>query len=134
MDLKNSYFRFNSVLKREEDIKFEALEIFPTLNEISFQSRVFPQYADCVKSCKGMMEDMAKGINLGIELPKYKVGAEVNPVHTGNQTLSKDWGDSEVARFWIYDKAMEGNGKSINAVCKASIFAIPKEVSSQSVN
>jgi hypothetical protein len=134
MDLKNSYFRFNSVLKREEEIKFEALEIFPGLNEISFQSRVFPQYSDCVKSCKGMMEDMAKGINLGVEAPKYKVGAEVNPVHTGNQTLSKDWGDSEVARFWIYDKAMEGNGKSINAVCKASIFAIPKEVSSQSVN
>lgn len=134
MNLKESYFRFNSILKREEQITFEALEIFPGLNEISFQSRVFPQYSDCVKSCKGLMEDLAKGINLGAESPKYKVGAEVNPEHTGNQTLSKDWGAEEVARFWVYDKAMEGNGKSINAICKASIFAIPKEISSHTVN
>jgi hypothetical protein len=134
MNLKESSFRYSSVLKIEQDIQLEAFELFPALHEISFQSRVFTQYAECVKSCKGLMEDMTKGINISLEAPKFKVGAEVNPEHTGNQTLSKDWGPDEVARFWVYDKAMEGNGKAINAICKASIFAIPKEVSPHTVN
>lgn len=134
MNLKESSFRYSSVLKIEQDVQLEAFELFPALQEISFQSRVFTQYAECVKSCKGLMEDMTKGINTSLEAPKFKVGAEVNPEHTGNQTLSKDWGHDEVARFWVYDKAMEGNGKAINAICKASIFAIPKEVSSHTVN
>lgn len=134
MNLKESSFRYNSVLKIEQDIEIEALELFPSMNEISFQSRVFLQYAECVKSCKGLMEDMARGVNTAIEGPKFKVGAEVNPEHTGNQTLSKDWAIDEVARFWVYDKAMEGNGKAINAICKASIFAIPKEVPSIVLN
>lgn len=134
MNLKESSFRYNSVLKIEQDIQIDAFELFPALQEISFQSRVFTQYAECVKSCKGLMEDMTKGINISLEAPKFKVGAEVNPEHTGNQTLSKDWGSDEVARFWVYDKAMEGNGKAINAICKASIFAIPKEAASHTVN
>lgn len=126
MNLKESNFRYSSVLKRDQEVKIEALELFPNMNEISFQSRVFQQYAECVKSCKGLMEDMTRGINISLEHPKFKVGAEVNPEHTGNPTLSKEWLDDEVARFWVYDKGQEGNGKSINAICKASIFAIPK--------
>lgn len=134
MNLKESHFRYNSILKREKQFELEALELFPGLNEISFQSRIFEQYAECVKSCKGLMEDLSKGINNSLEAPKFKVGAEVNPEHTGNQTLSKDWGPNEVARFWVYDKAMEGAGTGINAICKASIFALPKEISSIVLN
>lgn len=127
MDLKNSHFRFSTLLKYNKDhgIVFEGLSLFPGLNEISFQSRTFNQYSECVRSCKGMMEDVVKEINLTGET-KFKVGAEVNPAHTGTQTLSRDWGDTEVARFWVYDKAMEGNGGKIDAVCKGSIIAIPK--------
>lgn len=131
MDLKDSHFHYNALLKNEQGIKFEGLDLFPGLNEINFQSRTFQNYAECVKSCKGLMEDMTSRINIGIGESKYKVGAEVNPVHTGTQTLSKNWADSEVARFWVYDKKLDRNGSNIEAVCKGAIFAVPKIVSSQ---
>jgi len=128
MDLKKSNFQYNAVLKREtEDFQSDLLELFPNVSEISFQSRNFVQYGDAVKSCKKLMEDMVKGLNDSAEAKKYKVGAEVNPEHTGTSTLSKDWAENEVARFWVYDKAMEGSGKQIVAVCKSSIYAIPAE-------
>ncbi len=126
MDLKDSHFQYNTVLKNDQGVTFEALSLFPGLNEISFRSRTFSNYSECVKSCKGMMEDMSRDINTSFEEPKFKVGAEVNPIHTGTQTLSKDWGSFEVARFWVYNKAMEGNGAAISAICRGSIFAIPK--------
>jgi hypothetical protein len=126
MDLQESHFRYNAVIKNEQDISFEGLSLFPGLSEISFQSRIFPNYAECVKSCKGLMEDMTRDINSNLQDKKFKVGAEVNPVHSGNPTMSKDWGSAEVARFWVYDKAMEGTG-AIAAVCRGSIFAIPKD-------
>lgn len=134
MDLKDSHFRYSTVLKNDQEISFEALSLFPGLNEVSFQSRTFQNYSECVKSCKGMMEDMTRDINSSLEEPKFKVGAEVNPIHTGTQTLSKDWGNFEVARFWVYNKAMEGNGAAINAICRGSIFAIPKVDSSVQLN
>lgn len=129
MDLQNSHFKYTALLKCDQSIKCEGLELFPGLNEISFNSRMFTTYAECVKSCKGMMTDMSIDINSSIEEQKFKVGAEVNPLVSGTASISREWLDQEVARFWVYDKAMEGNGGKIDAVCKGSIFAIPKIVS-----
>lgn len=134
MDLQNSHFKYNALFKCEQSIKCEGLELFPGLNEISFNSRTFTTYAECVKSCKGMMTDMSIDINSSIHEHKFKVGAEVNPIVSGNTTLSREWLDQEVARFWVYDKAMEGTGGKIDAVCKGSIFAIPKIGNSASIN
>lgn len=134
MNLKDAHFRFNAVVKNEQNVKFEGLELFPGLQEISFQSRIFNNYAECVKSCKGLMEDVSRDMNSSIEDKKFKVGAEVNPKHTGTQTLSKDWDETEVARFWVYDRGMEGNGGAIAAICRGSIFAIQKALSTSSLN
>lgn len=134
MDLTQSHFQYTALLKREQSIKCEGLELFPGMNEISFGSRVFNSYAECVKSCKGMMTDMSIDINTSINEQKFKVGAEVNPEVSGAPTLSREWGDQEVARFWVYDKSMEGTGGKIDAVCKGSIYAIPKLPVSHTVN
>jgi hypothetical protein len=125
MDLKESHFRYNALLKQEQGIKFDGLELFPGLDEISFGSRSFTNYTECVKSCKGMISDIVEDINRLAGEPKFKLGAEVNPVHGNAPSISKNWEEGEVARFWIYDKTMEGTGQ-IGAVCKSSIFAIPK--------
>jgi len=134
MNLKESHFWYSAVLKNEQDINFDALSLFPGLSEISFQSRTFQSYSECVKSCKGMMEDMSKEVNFALQESKFKVGAEVNPVHSGAPTLSKDWSAEEVARFWVYNKTMEGNGLAIGAICRGSIFATSKIVSNLMLN
>lgn len=134
MDLQNSHFAFTAILKQEQDISFEGLQVFPGLSEISFRSRIFSSYAECVKSCKSLLDDVSADVNRHEPNPKYKVGAEVNPIHTGTQTLSKDWGETEVARFWVYDKNMEGNNSKIAAICKGSVMVVPKQENVQYLN
>jgi hypothetical protein len=124
MNLKDSHFKYVATLKNEQGIELEALELFPALQEISFSSREFDAYQDCIKSCKTFMDELAKTINSKTE-NRFKVGAEVNPAHTNTPTLSKDWEVGEISRLWIYDKAMEGTGM-IAAICKSSIVALPK--------
>ena len=125
MELKNSHFKYSTVLKNDTDLKFDALELFPNLSEISFESRSFSSYAECIRSCKGMMEDLSSAINLGAQESKFKVGAEVNPKHSGTASISKDWGEAEIARFWIYEKSMESSPMKI-AVGRSSVQAIEK--------
>lgn len=125
MDLKDSHFKYSATIKNDQNIEISALSLFPKMHEISLQSRTFQTYSEAVKSCKGLMEDLMRDINLGFKEDRFKVAAEVNPKYSGTQTLSKDWDDVEVARFWVYNKAMEGKGQ-ISAVGKSSIVGIPK--------
>jgi hypothetical protein len=126
MNLPTSNFVYSATIKNEQDISFDGLELFPNLNEISFQSRVFQSYGECVRSCKGLLEDITKDINGSTN--KFKVGAEVNPIHSGTPSLSKDWMDGEVSRFWIYQSSMEGSG-GILAIGRGSIVAVERESS-----
>lgn len=123
MNLPTSNFIYTATIKNGQNISFEALELFPGLSEISFQSRVFETYGECVRSCKGLLEDVTRDINGSTD--KFKVGAEVNPIHSGTTSLSKDWADGEVSRFWIYDRSMEGS-KGILALGRGSITAIER--------
>lgn len=131
MSLADSAFRFSVLLKNDQDIGLEALELFPHMAEINFNSRIFPGYAECIRSCKSLLEDMSTSINEVEGKQRFKVGAEVNPLHSGTPTMSQDWLDDEIARFWVYDKTMEGTGERIDAICKGSVFSIAKEVSSE---
>lgn len=121
MDLQSSEFNYTVVLKKEQGITSEAFEQFPSMSEISFKSRSFNTYAECVKSCKTLMENVAAGITEAMGDQTFKVGAEVNPLVSGTQTISTDWNESEVARFWIYNKTMEG--QKIDAIGRGSLFA-----------
>ena len=125
MDLTTANFCYSTILKLEKGLIMEAHEVFPGLHEISLSSRSFPNYTECVSSCMGLMEGMSKDLNEKVKLDRFKVGAEVNPAHTGTATMSKDWEDFEVARFWLYDKSMEGAG-NIKAIGRCSVYSTPK--------
>ena len=126
MNLSDSSFKYSVVIKNAQDVAFEGLQLFPGLNEISFASRTFSNYAECIKSCKTLMEDVTKDLNAHLAESKFKVGAEVNPIHTGIETLSKDWAEFEVARFWVFDRSMEGSGGKIDAIGKGSVMVVQK--------
>lgn len=125
MNLKDSHFKYIATLKNEQGIDLEAFELFDSVQEISFSSRKFEAYNECVRSCKMFMEELATAMNEKLQSAKFKVGAEVNPIHSNTQTLSKDWELGEISRLWIYDGAMEGTGM-IAAVCKTSVVSVPK--------
>lgn len=130
MTTLKSSFIYITTLKNEQSVEFEALQLFPGLNEISFQSRQFDSYQDCITSCRTFMDDIAKDANRTGD--RFKVGTEVNPIHTGAKALSKDWTASEIARFWVYDKEMEGG--AISAICRSIVSAVTSDVSATFVN
>lgn len=97
------------------------LELLPTelLTDISFSSRPFNEFSDCALSCKTLMEGYAGKLNNKSSI--FTVSSEVNPLHTGQPTISKDWDEDEMARVWVFDKKMEGTG-AIFAVGQARIY------------
>lgn len=65
------------------------------------------------------MDDILKRVNGDTE--KFRLGSEINPVFSGQLTISKDWGLNEVARLWVFDKEQEGKGH-IHAIGQARIY------------
>jgi hypothetical protein len=90
------------------------------VNAINLNSRHFNDYIECIRSCKKLMDDVAEKANANAA-GKYEVGTEVNPVHSGQDSISKDWAVYEIARIWIYDKGMKNTG-AIQAIGQSRIF------------
>lgn len=118
MDLTNATFNFITTINSTKSVQLDGT-LFPSMREISITSRDFDSYAECVRSSRGMLEDLLRLIDE--EGLTFKVGAEVNPIISGTQTISKDWERDEISRFWLYDKSMEGTG-TIVAISCSKIF------------
>lgn len=123
-------FHFTATIKlTSTELKVNMLqETYPGATSAAFTSRTFETYDECVSSCKSLMDDFLKRANG--RRSHFKMGSEVNPIHSGQQTLSKDWAHGEVSRLWIYDKKMEQTGH-IHAIGQARIFGQtgPKTIS-----
>jgi len=124
MDLKNSSFAYSATIKLSELQGGTAQVNFPGVSDVAVNSRSFDSYVECVTSAKSFMEDVVKDVNEAGEI-KLTVSAEVNPLHSGIDTRSKDWGSDEMARLWIFDKAQEG-ARAIHALGQARIFALSR--------
>lgn len=113
-------FNFSAALKTSVDgVSLINLgETFPSVSTVSMLSRDFSSYEECIMSCRRLMDDVLAKVG---SVDTYKLGSEVNPVYSGQPTLSKDWGIGEVARVWIYDKSMEKTGQ-IHAIGQARVF------------
>lgn len=103
------------------ELKVRALqELYPGISSLACSSRTFETYDECVNSCKTLMDDLLARANVNGDV--FKMGSEVNPIHSGQPTLSKDWAVGEISRLWIFDKKMEKTGQ-IHAVGQARVFA-----------
>lgn len=133
MELKDVDFMHVTVVKNEQDIETPGLTFFPSAAEISFTSKVFNDYATCIRSCKCLIEDMARDFNNQELNHRFKIGTEVNPKWSGIATVSTEWEDLEVAKFWVY--VPPGQSETvISAVCRSQIFAVPKTESENVCN
>jgi len=128
IEIQLNRFSYGATAKvHTSDIGVDALgDSYPGVSAISFTSRSFDSYEECSSSCRVLMDDLLVKLNSGRDL--FKLGSEVNPVHSGTPTLSRDWGPGEIARLWIYDKKMEKAGQ-IHAVGQARIFGIVEQPS-----
>ena len=83
-----------------------------------------PSLGDLFRQRFFLLQDIVSTMNTGDRV--FKVGAEVNPMFSGQPSISKDWVEGEVSRFWVYDKAQEGVGMKIEGVARTSVFAVPR--------
>ena len=101
------------------DLNIQILQdTYPGMSSLACASRTFITYDECISSAKKLMDDLLQKADKNI----FKMGSEVNPIYSGQPTLSKDWAAGEISRLWIYDKKMERSGQ-IHAVGQARIFA-----------
>jgi len=119
-------FSYTASIKVTPGTIKEFRKEYPGITDVNLRSREFGSYNECIDSCKVMMEDFKKSININANVIIYKVGSEVNPNFSSIPTLSKDWEQSEVARLWIYDEKMEKGGQ-IHAIGQARIYSVERE-------
>jgi hypothetical protein len=94
---------------------------YPGAIDLTLASRDFEGYSECITSCKRLMDDLRDKANAEMSKPIFKVSSEVNPIFSGQDTLSKDWEAAELARIWVFDEAMEKKAQ-IQAIGQARIF------------
>jgi len=97
-------------------------DTYPGATDLSLASRDFGDYNECITSCKKLMDDVLTKLNSTENGITYMLNSEVNPLHTGQETLSKDWAPGELARIWAFDKQMDKKDQPIVAVGQARIF------------
>lgn len=77
-------------------------DIFPNVEDFVLQSKRFETFEAAVSSAKGLVTDVMEHINeIAPENAKYKQITELNPVHGGQPTISKEWARNEIAKLWI---------------------------------
>ena len=125
-DLTLNAFNYSATIKASSGgIEIGVIkDLLPGVNDMALLSRTFENYSECVSSCRKLMDDFL--IRFNAQQKIYKLGSEVNPAYSGQPTLSKDWGEGEVSRIWIYEVKMETKG-SIEAVGQARIFGFISE-------
>lgn len=121
--MKTQQFSYTASIRLADDGETsKGISIgIPNVANLNVASRVFPDYNECVLSCKTLMDDMKTRFNAGVPDEPFSLKSEINPIHTGTPTVSKDWEPMEVARMWIFDKAVEGS-PAIVAVGQARIW------------
>jgi len=112
-------FSFTAAIKTKVDDVDAIGDVYPGVHTLSCSSRAFSSYDECASSCRQFMDDILKRVNGDTE--KFRLGSEINPVFSGQLTISKDWGLNEVARLWVFDKEQEGKGH-IHAIGQARIY------------
>jgi hypothetical protein len=66
-------------------------------------SKHFEDFDLAVQSVNALVAELTATLNTSAEELKYKMISEINPKFSGKETISKDWGNNEVAKLWIID-------------------------------
>jgi hypothetical protein len=125
--MNNSNFAYTATIKLNAIEKCKVQKQFPGVADLAVSSRNFPNYFDCSNSVKSFMESVATKVNKDMKANhKYMITTEVNPVYSGLDTKSKDWGNGELARLWMFAAAQETE-ETIHAVGQARVFMLAKD-------
>jgi hypothetical protein len=102
--------------------------LFPHIEDLVISSKHFEEFDDAVKSVNALVDELTGVLNTSMKFEKYKMISEINPKFSSKETISKDWGNTEVAKLWIVDKIrQETTPGPILAVALAQLLEVPGE-------
>lgn len=105
-----------------------ANALFPNVEDMVLSSRHFDEFNVAVESANELVAEITTTLNTSVAIEKYKMISEINPKFSGKETISKDWGNNEVAKLWIVDKIrQEKQPGPILAVALAQLLEVPGE-------
>lgn len=127
IDMNNSHFAYTATIKLQELPKCSIQTEFPGVCDLAINSRNFDSYFDCSNSVKRFMDNIVENVNHDMtEEQQYMITTEVNPVYSGVDTKSKEWGSGELARLWMFGISDEEQ-TTIHAVGQARVFMMARE-------
>ncbi|WP_407303479.1 hypothetical protein [Acinetobacter sp.] len=127
ISMNKSDFSYTATLKVRDLSNCAIRRKFPGVSDLTINSRTFANYFDCSNSVRALMNNIAEQVNTELaEADHMMVMSEVNPIYTGVDSKSKEWGTGELARIWMFDAAQEESA-SIHAVAQARVFMKARE-------
>lgn len=127
IEMNNSTFAYTATIKLDEIVPCGVQKEFPGVTDLAVNSRNFGNYFDCSNSVKMFMDSVVSTVNVELEeAERYMITTEVNPVYSGVDTKSKDWGSGELARLWMFASTQE-ESTTIHAVGQARVFMLSRD-------
>lgn len=124
--MNNSNFAYTATIKLNHIEKCKVQKDFPGISDLAVNSRNFSNYFDCSNSVRSFMNSVMSTVNKDMpEDHKYMLTTEVNPVYSGVDTKSKEWGTGELARIWLFATSQEEK-ETIEAVGQARVFMVSR--------
>ena len=124
--MNSSDFAYTATIKLDNIPACKAHADFPGVADLAVNSRNFTNYFDCSNSVKNFMTGVVSSINEDLaEEDQFGITIEVNPVYSGVDTKSKDWGTGELARLWMFENR-QAEENTIAAVGQARVFMMSR--------
>lgn len=81
--------------------------VFPNVEDLVLTSKLFEEMDAALHSVNLLTTEVVMSLNMGVREERYGIMSEINPKHTNEETLSKEWSDNEIAKVWIIDKILQ---------------------------
>lgn len=97
-------FRHTTNVKLSQISKTLVNCVFPNVEDLIASSKSFDILEGAIKSATDLVTEITTSLNMSIGEDRYGIVSELNPSHSKQETISKDWAENEIAKIWVIDK------------------------------
>ena len=102
--------------------------LFPNVEDLVMSSKIFDDLQQAVTSANDLNTQIMFSLNAAVNEERYGIMSEINPKHSNKETLSKEWGDTEIAKIWIIDRILQQEKPGpIKAVGLAQVLEVQSQ-------
>jgi len=104
MMIQPKFFRHTTNVKLSQISKTLVNCVFPNVEDLITSSKSFDMLEGAVKSATDLVTEITMSLNMSVGEDRYGIVSELNPSHSKQETISKDWTENEIAKIWVIDK------------------------------